>query len=246
MIILNERTYIEEMINNKDLGKHPFGTVCSVARYYHSKGYKPNAIRQELEHFILRCDPDANLVKWSANIDKAVSRAGKRELIEIDDIPITKEEIEICKSAGEKGYQRLMFTMLCLAKYFNMVSGHDGGWVNCDLREIFVLADVSTTKKRQAFMISNLVEKGLVGLSHKIDNTNVQVLCIDYEGDPVLRVNEMKDIGLQYERYIYGERSYPRCQVCGKIFRTNPKISRKIQKYCKTCAGKRPDRMRDE
>lgn len=233
-IILNEREYIKRLIDNKDLGQSPFSTICMVARYYYSLGYKPKRIKEELEHFMIRCDSDINLVKWSDSIDKAVSRAKKRPLVEIDSIPITQKEIDICKTAGESAYQRLAFTMLCLAKFFNLASGRQDGWVNLRMKEIFSLANIQVTKKRQALMIGNLSDTGLTRLSKRIDNTNSQVLFVDNDGAPVMEVFDIRDLGYQYERFLYGEKDYPKCQICGKIFKRNPR-GNKPRKYCNSC-----------
>ena len=235
MIIMNEREYIEDMIKNKDLGYSPFKTISMVARYYYSLGYKPRMIREELEHFMIRCDSDINLVKWSSAIDKAVLKAKERPLIEINGIHITQKELEVCKSAGASAFQRLAFTALCLAKYFNAVSGKNNGWVNTKMKNIFSLADIKTSKKRQAYMIGNLVDKGLFRLSNRIDNTNIQVLFIDEEGSPVLTLDDMDNLGLQYERFIFGEKDYPKCIICGKIFRRKGPKNVRPKVYCKEC-----------
>ena len=235
MIIMNEREYIEDVIKNRDLGQRPYNTIKMIARYHYSIGYKPSAIRDELEHFLLRCDPDINLVKWSDNIDIAVSKAKNRPLVEVDGVPITKKEIEVCKSSGTSAYQRLAFTVLCIAKYYNEVFEDNNGWVNIDMKSIFSMANVSTSRKRQAFMVGKLANDGLVGLSARIDNTNIRVLFIDDSAEPALVIDEMRDLGFRFERFLYGEKDYPKCQFCGKIFRRIPGQT-KPRKYCKSCA----------
>lgn len=234
-IILNERIYIERLIKEKELGSSPLKTIGLIARYYRSLGYKPKKIREEIEHFLLRCDPDINLVKWSNNIEKAITRSKNKPLCEIDSIPITQSEIDICKQAGTSAYQRILFSMLCLAKFHCIASGHEEGWVNSSMRDIFSLASVKTAKKRQAFMVGRLADTGLIQLSRRIDSTNMRVTFIDHTGEQVLSIDELQDLGYQYEMFLYGSKEYIQCAVCGKIFkiRLHKGCSRK---YCPACA----------
>lgn len=234
-IILNEKAYVERLIREKDLGASPVKTIGLVARYYRSLGYKPKKIREEIEHFLLRCDPDINLVKWSNNIEKAVNRSKNKPLCEIDSIPITQNEIDTCKQAGTSAYQRVLFSMLCLAKFHYIASGHEGGWVNSSMRDIFSLANVKTAKKRQAFMVGKLSDTGLIQLSRRIDSTNMQITFIDICGEPVLEIDELRDLGFKYERYLYGEKDYPQCEICGKIVRRTQGANR-TRRYCPSCA----------
>ena len=233
-IILNEKVYIEDIIKQKDLGSSPVQTLNMVARYYHSLSYKPKAIREELEHFLLRCDPNANLVKWSDVIDRAVSKA-KKPLIEIDSISITKKELKTCYDAGGKKLRRIAFTMLCLAKYYNNVYDTDGGWVNTPMAEIFSLANVCLSRKEQAIAINKMVSSELLGLSKRIDSTNVCVKYVDQDGEPELYVYDFRNLGFQYERYRYGIKNYPQCELCGQVFK-DVTVNTKHRKYCPKCA----------
>lgn len=234
-IILNEKGYVEKLIKDKDLGVTPMKTISLIARYYRSMGFKPKQIREEIEHFLLRCDPDANLIKWSNNIEKAINRSKNKPLSEIESIPITQAEIDVCRQVGTNAYQRVLFSMLCLAKFHLIESGHEGGWVNASMRDVFSAANVKTAKKRQGLMVGKLSETGLIRLSRRIDSTNVQVTFIDRNGDPVLEIDELRDLGYRYERFIYGDKDYVQCAVCGKVFKVQPHKG-SYRKYCKACS----------
>ena len=235
-LILNERAYIEELIRQKDLGATPYRTVFALARYYRSLGYKPKAIREEIERFMIRCDPDINLVRWNTSIEKAIQRSSNRKLIELDSIPITQKEIDKCKSLDSSAYQRLAFSLLCIAKYFNTLRDTNNNWVNQSDKDIFSLANIQTVRKRQPLMLGKLGEEGFVEFSNRIDNTNLRVTFVDTDGDPILKITELHNLGWQYERFLFGDKYYPTCEICGEIFRKKKNV-RGIQKYCTKCAA---------
>lgn len=70
-----------------------------------------------LENFMLVSYPNFNPVKWQDTIERQVKKAKKYSLIEIDFIPITKNELDTIKSIKNKPQERLAFTLLCLAKF---------------------------------------------------------------------------------------------------------------------------------
>lgn len=58
-IVLNERDWAEEAIKEKALGRHPYQTLVRVAKYYLGNGCTARAASENLESFILSCDPRA-------------------------------------------------------------------------------------------------------------------------------------------------------------------------------------------
>lgn len=230
-IILNERQWAEDAIAKKSMGSKPSETIWRIARYYHSAGYKKKEIEGKLEDFLLMCDPSVNIVKWQGMIEYHARNASKYELIEIPEIRVTKREMESISSLNGVLLQRIMFTLLCLAKYGNKINPKNNGWVNRETREIFSMANVIVTVKRQSLLINDLWRAGMIGYSNIVDNVNVYVNIMDDDDtDVALTVSDFRNIGNQYMRYIGGE--YIACENCGIVIkRTSPR-----QKYCKECA----------
>lgn len=229
-IVLNERACAEYALENLVLGSKPIETLGRVARYYYSIGYKKKEIGSLIEDFMLKCDPTINIVKWQATIDKQVSSADKYDLIDISGVAITQSEMEKIQAIEGKLLQRLMFTMLCLAKYGNAINPNNNGWVNRKDKEIFSLANISITTKRQSLMINDLWTMQYIGYSRVVDNININVKIIDDESTVVLFISDFRNLGNQYMKYC-GEK-YIECQCCGKIVRQN----KNVQKYCNECA----------
>lgn len=229
-IVLNERAYAEDAIKNMSLGCKPTETLSRVARYYFGEGYRKQEINNLLEDFMLKCDPTVNIVKWQGTIDKIVKASDKYELIDIPGVFITKNEMKMIRQIKGKLLQRLMFSMLCLAKYGNAVNPSNNNWINRKDKEIFSLANIVISTKRQSLMINDLWTLDYIGYSKVVDNVNINVKIIDDESPVELFVGDFRNLGNQYMRYC-GEK-YIECQSCGVVI----KPTKNVQKYCKECA----------
>ena len=232
-IVLNERDWAEDMIMSRSLGKKPFETLRRVARYYIDNGIPKKQVRRLLDSFMIQCDPTASLTKWTDSLDRAVSFALKHDAINIESIDITGPEMKAIDALGGKQIRRLAFTLLCLAKYWNAITGKTDGWVNSKDVDIIRMANINTSIKRQSLMYFNLREAGMIEFSRRVDNTSVRV-CFIEDGDVIMRVTDFRNLGYQYMMY-HGE-PYFVCQNCGITTKIdNPAKGRK-PKYCKACA----------
>lgn len=235
MIILNETEWAHDMLDKKSLGDSPYDTLRRVARYYLDQQYKKSDVRRKLDFFILQCDPSASLPKWSDTADKALNRAVKRPAVEIDCIVVTKPEMDIIDGLSGTQTRRLAFTLLCLAKYLDIVNPGGDHWVTTEDNEIMKMANINTSLKRQSAMFRKLNECGLIRFSRKVDNTNVRV-CFMQDGEDAVRIYDYRNLGYQYMLYHGG--SFFECSNCGIVTKeNNPQTGRK-QKYCKACAAK--------
>ena len=233
-IILKENDYAEELLKNKELGDTPFETMRIIARYYLDNGYQVADVRNKMDIFLLQCNPSASLPKWSDLLDKALKKAIKHPAVDIDEIGISKNEMKTIDAIKSKQCKRLAFTLLCLAKYWMIVSPNSDYWVRDDGNYIMKMANISTSLKRQGLLYRTLKELDLIQFSKKVDNTNIRVLFVD-DGEPVLTISDFRNLGYQYLKY-RGE-PYFECCSCGLTTKyDNPKIGRP-QKYCKSCAA---------
>lgn len=229
-IVMDERAYAERALKDLTLGPKPVETLGRIARYYYSEGYKKREISSLLEDFMIKCDPKTNVIRWQPIIDRQANLSDKYDLVDIAGVEITIGEIDTIKQIKGKLLQKLMFTMLCLAKYGNAISTHNNGWVNRRDNEIFSLANITATNKRQSLMINDLWTMGYIGYSRAVDNINVNVKIIDEKGSAAMLINDFRNLGNQYLRYC-GEQ-YIECQCCGAVIKKRSNS----HKYCKSCA----------
>lgn len=228
-IILNEREYAERMLSENELGEKPFYTLTTIAKYYLNQHFDRAVIIGKLEDFILRCDPESNINKWSSSIETAIKRATKYPLVEIDYIPVSSQELSTIKSAGRDTMQRLLFTLVVLAKYRNMVNQRNDNWVGIEDREIFRMANLQISVKEQSRLVFELREHGYVKYSGLVDNLNLQVLCL-HGKDEALAVYDLRNLGNQWRRY-QGQPCFE-CACCGRVYQRRSNA----QKYCLECA----------
>ena len=234
-VVLRENDWAASMIQANSLGKKPSETLRRVARFYmDTYNINQDAARKKLDLFLLQCDPTSSLPKWSDALDFAVSRACKYPAINIDHISVSKNEVEKIDSLEGKQIRRLAFTLLCLAKYWNIVTRKEDGWVNSKDNEIMSMANINTSIKRQSLMFGKLNELGMIQFSKKVDNTNVKV-CFMEDGEEAIRIYDFRNLGYQYLMY-HGE-PYFTCENCGITTKVNDKGNRRRQKYCPECAA---------
>lgn len=233
-IVLNEHEWAENMINSCSLGVKPYETFCRVAKYYIDKNYSKKKVRKMLDTFLLQCEPTASLPKWSDTLDYAVNRASKYDAIMVNYIGISETELKTINSLDGTQLRRLAFTLLCLAKYWDIVNPNGDHWVNSKDTEIMRMANINTSIKRQSLMYHTLNELGLIRFSKKVDNTNVRVCFID-NGNVELKISDFRNLGYQYLKYT-GEQ-YFECENCGLTVKTSDKSAGRKQKYCAGCAA---------
>ena len=242
-IILNETAWVEEKLTMCDLGKHPTETLGRMAKYYAAMGCSASETRNKLEDFVLKSSRDRSIVKWSEVIGRAVRGASKYKLINIEGISITESELATIDAIGDgqkrtKQLRTFAFCLLCAAKYWNAVSENNNGWVNCTDREIFTMANISTSVKHQSEMYGVLMNAGLIKASKRVDNLNVRVTFINDDSPVAYTVTDYRNLGYQYRR-LCGESGFYECMNCGIITRENQNkstVGRK-PKYCTECAN---------
>ena len=224
-IMLNEHEWAKNMLQSHSLGKKPTETLGHIARYYidehqGEKGISKREVRKKLESFLVQCDPSTSIPKWDNALTYVINRAFKRKTIYIENITITKPELDKIVILKGKQLRRLAFTLLCLSKYWDSVNFTDTHWVNSQDTEIMKMANIVTSVK-------------LIKFSKKVDNTNVRV-CFVADGEVILNITDFRNLGHQYERY----RGVPCrvCQNCGLVFSTRNSKGDRPPKYCKECA----------
>lgn len=231
-IILNERIYAENAINNGYISKKPSETLSILAKYYHKQGIKKSVIHKSLEEFMEKYYPNFNSAKWQLTIEKQVKQVEKYSLIEIDNVIITENELTTIRELKNKSLEKLAFTLLCLAKFSNAVNPHNNDWSNREDKEIFKLANIQADIKKQSLMMNDLKTAGLIEYSRIVDNINSHILFIDTDSLPILFVDDFRDLGFTY--LIYKGENFTRCKDCGRIIRQNKQNN---IVYCNDCKG---------
>lgn len=235
-IVLDERKWAKRMIITRSLGKSPGETLRRVARYYIDSGYKKSEVRDMLDAFILQCDPNASLVKWSDRADKSLSAAFKRETVRIKHIDISVQDMKMIRVLEGRQLRRLAFTLLCLSKYWDAIKNTDAHWVDTPVSNIMGMANIDTSIRRRSQMFKRLCDAGMIEFSNRVDNTSVRVV-FSQDGETAVTVRDMRNLGYQYNAAC-GEEGYYVCERCG-ITTKKTDIGRsggRPRKYCQSCS----------
>ena len=229
-IILDERAWAESAINNLTLGNKPVETLGRIAKCYYADGYSRREIAKMLEEFLIKCDPTVSVAKWQDTIESIAKNADRYPLIDIGGVSITRSEMKAISELKTKMLKRLMFTLLCIAKYGNAINPKNNNWVNCDAKDFFNMANIKTTSVRQSLLINDLWQLGYIGYSNVVDNVNLNVKIVGNDEEELF-VSDFRNLGNQYMDYIDG--GYMKCENCGAVV----KDCSHRQKYCSECSN---------
>lgn len=228
---MNERRRAEDILSSVQETTNPIHNVYLLSRYYYAQGMRQKEVLEKIEDY-LRQFPFLVLPKWQRTVDKIVTKAKGKGLIEIEYVGITEKELAEIAKLRKESLKKLAFTLLCIAKYFNTIRPENNSWVNTPDKDVFRMADIRTLDcKRQQQLIRELYLLGLIGYSKVVDNVNLQVLFVDAETEPVLHIYQFDDLGYQYLEYV-GDPSIVHCKCCGKLIK---KTSKRLD-YCPDCA----------
>lgn len=223
-IILNEKKFAESAIVNGFTTKNVKETVFTLSKYYHSLGLSINEIHDNLDKFMSVNYQNYNPVEWSKVLDYDISKMKNHPLIELEYVPITKNELITIQEIKGVELQRLAFTLLCIAKYGNMTFESNNDWAARDSKEIFTSARIKKTVENRGLMFHELMTLRLIGYSKLPDNTHVKVKFIDNDSETILQVKDLNNLGSEFRFYL-GEK-FVRCEECGILMKPKTDIKR--------------------
>lgn len=234
--ILNEVRQAENILDSGEVGNKPTSTLFLLAKYFRQKKNlnKDDTIIQ-LSLFMEKNYKNYNAALWENILEDISKKALKYKMREIEYISITESEIKTINNLDKFVYRRLLFTMLCYAKMYNMMSENNNGWINAEIKEIYRMARVTVKHKEDKFLyLHDLWETGLIEFSKKNDNLNMRITFIDDQSETVLQVSDFRELGYEYMNYM-GDGKFIRCQECGRLV----KKKTNNQLYCLECKKKK-------
>lgn len=243
-MIMNEVKYAENLLVTGYIGKKPSSILSILARYFrHKMSMNTNQIIDALDSYMSNNYEFYNRNAWSKTISSISKNSKKYPIREIDGIGISASELEKIKQLDNIKYEKIVFTMLCLAKYYNTLSENNNNWINTSVEDVFKLARVSEKKSIDKFYTLNKIYRldGYISLSNKIDNMNIQIPFVDNE-KPVITINCLEELGYEYMN-ISNPNMFYRCEDCNKLSKKNKFNDNR--KKCKEHSGyqAKPQRM---
>jgi hypothetical protein len=198
-MVLNERKYAIKALATFEFDESITSTLFIIAKYLHYIENKTNTeIIDCLDKFMQKVYMDYNKVSWLKLFTQAIESSIKYPLIEIDFIPITMSELNTINSLTSEQEKRVLFAMLCYAKYYNIVNPENNGWVNTDAKIIFKSAHVQKNIDEQYKMLYDMANRGHIATSKNMSTLNKQVLFINNDSEVILKISDFRDLGYEY------------------------------------------------
>ena len=238
LLILNEKKYSEQIINDDlfILPRKYYNYLVLIAKYYSDNGHTKKEIKKLLQNYM-----DRHYPPYKNEIDKINKTCGKiaqkyysaeKQLIEIDEIHITKSEIKKIEEieelpelngADKKAMQRLLFTILVFGKWQNMRNpANEKCWCNMDS---FSLLEAAKVAKSKLTLLGKLYNLGYIQHQQALDADNCYPLIVDLTDEKpddtkgkkrnIQIITDLRELGMQWNHYKGDD--YDTCKQCGLI-----------------------------
>ena len=236
MLILNEEKYARDLYNGDN---HDVKSIMSKIRY----------ITRYLVHSEQKNDGDTykETVKWLKNhhnnfdessysnvISDAIKAAPKYPFYIIDNIKITRSELEIISSLDSLRAEKILFVLLCMAKQQSMANGFTNGLVKYSITDLCKAARVSVPADDREYILYEIVQKGLLGYPKK---NNTQCLIVNFINTDEIALeldeDDCRELAYVYLNWKNGGKGYTKCQRCNRWMKQS---KTKPKKYCEDCA----------
>ena len=220
MILMNERVYAEQLYNGEikiDTDNLSRDINILVRYCYQILGYKKQQIVKYIDKYLYRNLEFYSDSLWYDSILKYIAQAKNKPLTNISEIEITQKEIDIIKALNNINQEKLLFTYLCLAKYNNKLRDINNNWVSTSHKVVKKLANINVNWNKYAKLMYIFKEAGLITLSKSA--TNECVNFIDNDGESIITITMLDNLGFQYAKSIINDTKIGICTHCGKFFR---------------------------
>lgn len=248
MRILNEKEYAEKLLfAKKPLDKISFGELVILAKYYRFLGEQDgDAVREKVIAFCKDNILEFNAILSMDRINAAIRGSARHRLRLPIDVPITKKELESIISIRNYRYEKVLFVMLVLSKYYKMTN-----------TKIIRVAKDGTPGRlpSKAYYLGRMKNSTIFGLARVAERENENIMHILYSQGKIdhdLRANSyfikfsntdslndeiafaVTDMNKIVDFY------YPHCIDCGKI------VEKPNQLRCPECKIKEQRRLSRE
>lgn len=235
-MILHEKKYAKNVLLGKIKLSNIYQIVSLLSRYnYH----EVKMTDEQSYSFIVQWLQVHNLIyseyKYSSLIQDCVRKAKKYPFYDIDYIGVTDSELEQIKALNDIRQEKIMFVLLCVAKFQAIAYGFKDNFVTIKIPELFKMARVSVPADEREHILYRLKQSGYIGFPQKVDSQGLFVL-IASEGDATLKLNELdcEELAYAYMRAKAPDK-INRCKECHRL------IKKTSSGVCSQCSGRMHD-----
>lgn len=236
MLILNEEKYAKDLYDGKNQDvKSIMAKIRYVARYLtHSEQKNNDEIYKETVRWLQDYHNNFDESSYSNVISDAIKSAYKYPFYIIDNIKITRSELDVISSLNNLRAEKILFVLLCMAKQQSMANGFTNGLVKYSITDLCKMARVSVPADDREYILYDIVRRGLLGYPKK---NNTQCLIVNFinTDEVVLELDETdcQELAYVYLQWKNNGKGYTKCQRCSRLMKQG---KTKPKKYCEGCA----------
>lgn len=237
--LFNEQSAIENMINMHFVDNdNVFTTIKDLARYnYFVKNMEKDDNYYSILRYLQNYGTNINEENVYQIIDECVQRAKKYPFKLVEEVCITKSEMEFIKNLNNIKQEKITFVLLASAKYYDATRDTKYYTTYMQNSDICKLARVTIPVADRNVFMQFAYDCGVLSRHNKAASTEKKVLFVseDDSDDVVLRLkeNDFKDLAYTYMAYKTPHK-YRRCVVCNRWIKKDSKDRR----LCKECSDK--------
>ena len=237
--ITNEKKYAEMCLEEFYLDSGIIPTLIILIKYWYHNGHSQDEILVKLDEFMKEAYGDYIPHKWRDKFRDLAKQycSDKYTLSMVDEVYISKKEMDAIKTIKKQELQRVAFSLLVNCKIRNAKRGVADNRIKESDKEIFSDANVRRSMRVKQDMLRELKELGFVEFPKM--GLDILITFIDLETDfsikknRAITIDSFDDFILDY--YAYTGSKVIKCKECGKRVRLQGKQSN-AKKYCSSCA----------
>ena len=237
--LFNEQSAVENMIEMRVVDNdNVFATIKDLARYnYFVNNMEKDDNYKSILKYLQNNGENINEENVYKIIDDCVQRAKKYPFKLVDEVCITKSEIEFIKKLDDIKKEKIAFVLLASAKYYDATRDTKYYTAYMKNSDICKLARVVIPVADRNVFMQFAYDSGVLSRHSRAASTEKKVLFIsqDDNDEVVLRLkeNDFKDLAYTYLAYITPHK-FRKCIVCGGWMKKDSKG----RQVCKECSDK--------
>lgn len=239
-----ERDYAEEILKNGFTSNHVRHELKILVKYYKEQGHKPKERKDLIYDFCEKYLDGYDRVTHFKMINSVLNYGSNRKnkLIQIDNVNVTKKELEYIEQLGlEHDYKKILFTWIVLdklnKKYHEIRNDSEpineyyfGGRYNYN--KLITYSNINLKRKSDIHkIIHKLSELGLVEIRMKSKIKLLFMYEISKNEEVAMEISNFEKIGMYYDLHC-GINRIKECENCGEPI----KVIGNKTKYCSLCA----------
>lgn len=240
--LFNEQSAIEKMIKMAIVDNdNIFTTIRDLARYNYfvfkmdkDKNYK------NILSYLQRYGRNINEENVYQTIDECVKKAKKYPFKQVDEIYITKSELDFIEDLNDIKQEKIAFVLLAAAKYYDATRGIQKHTAYMRNSDICKLARITIPVKDRDIFMQFAYDKNVLSRHSYAASTAKKVLFISQDdSDKVvlkLKESDFEDLAYTYLAYKTPHK-FKRCFRCKRWIRNKSRGNQ----LCKICGNERSE-----